>query len=81
MLEALQQHLRTLSDAKLAALYLSTTNDMLAAGSPLVYDPTQDVFNIDNPDEELPSVNEAVALKIMDCCQQELERRAILRGR
>jgi hypothetical protein len=78
MLEATQQHLTTLSDAVLAAMYLQAMEAVLESGQANPYDPDADVDDIDDPDSELPCTNELVMARILDMVKIELERRAIV---
>jgi hypothetical protein len=79
MLETLQRKLDTMTESELAAFKMRTMQEILASGEPPRLDPDQDPCAIDNPEDELPSVDELVQLKILDMIEQQLEHLAQLK--
>lgn len=71
----LQARLEEMSDRELAIFYHSSLEAFLSSGEELLYDPDQDIMNIDNPEDELPSVNEMICLEVLDMCEIEMGKR------
>lgn len=71
----LQARLEEMSDKELTIFYHSSLEAFLSSGEELQYDPDQDIMNIDNPEDELPSVNEMLCLEVLDMCEIEMGKR------
>jgi hypothetical protein len=74
MLEALQARLDTMTESELALFKMHTMQEFLASGELPRLDPDQDPCAIDRyPDDEDPSVDEMVQLRILDMIERQME--------